>query len=113
MVIYGIMTKTSIGKLFAAGILPGLVAVAAALPRRAVHLLARSGSGPRAERATWRERFGAVKDVWAVAVLFVIVMGGIYGGVFTATEAAGIGAFGAFCFALARARLRRALCSTC
>ncbi len=52
--------------------------------------------------ATWRERFDAFKGVWAVVVLFVIVMGGIYGGVFTATEGAGIGAFGAFCFALAR-----------
>ena len=58
--------------------------------------------GPRAERSSWRERFDAVKGVWAVAALFVIVIGGIYGGVFTATEGAGIGAFGAFCFALAR-----------
>src|SRR6185312_170593 len=62
-------------------------------------------AGPRAERATWRERILALKDVWAVAVLFIVVMGGIYGGVFTATEGAGIGAFGAFCFALARRAL--------
>jgi len=102
MVIYGIMTNTSIGKLFAAGILPGLVAVV--LLCLAVQYICwrDPASGPRAERATWRERFGAVKDVWAVAVLFCVVMGGIYGGVFTATEGAGIGAFGAFCFALAR-----------
>ena len=105
MVIYGIMTNTSIGKLFAAGILPGPGRGGAALPRRAVHLLARPGAGPRAERASWRERFDAIKGVWAVVALFIIVMGGIYGGVFTATEGAGIGAFGAFCFALARRAL--------
>jgi len=105
MVIYGIMTNTSIGKLFAAGILPGLVAIA--LLCLAVQYICwrDPASGPRAERATWRERFDALKGVWAVVALFVIVMGGIYGGVFTATEGAGIGAFGAFCFALARRAL--------
>ncbi len=105
MVIYGIMTNTSIGKLFAAGILPGLVAVV--LLCLAVQYICwrDPAGGPRAERAGWRERLAAVKDVWAVAALFVIVMGGIYGGVFTATEGAGIGAFGAFCFALARRAL--------
>jgi tripartite ATP-independent transporter DctM subunit len=105
MVIYGIMTNTSIGKLFAAGILPGLVAVV--LLCLAVQYICWRDpkSGPRAERASWRERFDAFKDVWAVVVLFVIVMGGIYGGVFTATEGAGIGAFGAFCFALGRRAL--------
>jgi len=105
MVIYGIMTNTSIGKLFAAGILPGLIAVA--LLCLAVQYICwrDPAGGPRAERAGWRERVSAVKDVWAVAALFCVVMGGIYGGVFTATEGAGIGAFGAFCFALARRAL--------
>jgi tripartite ATP-independent transporter DctM subunit len=105
MVIYGIMTNTSIGKLFAAGILPGLVAVV--LLCLAVQYICwrDPASGPPAERATWRERFDAFKGVWAVVALFIIVMGGIYGGVFTATEGAGIGAFGAFCFALARRAL--------
>ena len=113
MVIYGIMTNTSIGKLFAAGILPGMVAVA--LLCLAVQYICwrNPAAGPSAERASWRERFDAFKGVWAVVALFVIVMGGIYGGVFTATEGAGIGAFGAFCFALARRRSRRARCSTC
>src|SRR6185436_19566734 len=62
-------------------------------------------SGPRGERSSWRERLLALKDVWAVAVLFVFVMGGIYGGLFTATEGAGMGAFGALQFALARRAL--------
>jgi tripartite ATP-independent transporter DctM subunit len=99
------MTNTSIGKLFAAGILPGLVAVL--LLCLAVQYICwrDPAGGPRAERASWRERFDAFKGVWAVVVLFIVVMGGIYGGVFTATEGAGIGAFGAFCFALARRAL--------
>jgi tripartite ATP-independent transporter DctM subunit len=105
MVIYGIMTETSIGKLFAAGFLPGLVAIG--LLCLAVRYITWRDpkAGPPAERATWGERLYAIKDVWAVAALFVIVMGGIYGGIFTATEGAGVGAFGAFCFALGRRTL--------
>jgi C4-dicarboxylate transporter DctM subunit len=105
MIIYGIMTETSIGKLFAAGILPGIIATALLCVAIQYITWRDPKAGPRAERATWRVRFAAFKDVWAVAALFVIVMGGIYGGVFTTTEGAGIGAFGAFCFALARRAL--------
>lgn len=107
LVIYGLMTETNIGKLFAAGILPGLVATI--LLCLAVQFITWRDptAGPRAARSTWGERLSAIKDVWAVAVLFIIVMGGIYGGVFTATEGAGIGAFSAFCFALARRVLTR------
>jgi tripartite ATP-independent transporter DctM subunit len=102
MIIYGIMTETSIGKLFAAGVLPGLVATAMLCLAVQYITWRDPKAGPRAERAGWAERLRALKDVWAVAALFILVMGGIYGGVFTATEGAGIGAFGAFCFALAR-----------
>jgi tripartite ATP-independent transporter DctM subunit len=62
-------------------------------------------SGPRGERSSWGERFRALKDVWAVAALFFFVMGGIYGGLFTATEGAAMGAFGAMIFALSRRAL--------
>ena len=105
MVIYGIITETNIGRLFAAGVFPGLIAIL--LLCLAVQYITwrDPAAGPRAERATWGERFQALKDVWAVAALFVVVMGGIYGGVFTATEGAGIGAFGAFLFALFRRTL--------
>ncbi len=102
MVIYGIMTETSIGKLFAAGILPGLVAVVLLCGAVQYMCWRDPAAGPRAERFGWRERLVALRDVWAVALLFIVVMGGIYGGVFTATEGAGIGATGAFFFALAR-----------
>jgi tripartite ATP-independent transporter DctM subunit len=105
MVIYGLMTQTNIGKLFAAGILPGVVAVVLLCAAVQYVTWRDPEAGPAAERSTWRERLRAVREIWAVAALFVIVMGGIYGGVFTATEGAGIGAFGAFCFALARRAL--------
>ena len=102
MVIYGIMTQTNIGKLFAAGVVPGLVAVVLLCLGVQYMCWRNPAAGPRAERAGWGERLRALRDVWAVAALFVVVMGGIYGGIFTATEGAGIGAAGAFFFALAR-----------
>ena len=105
LVIYGLVTETSIGKLFAAGMVPGLLAVFMMCLTISYITWRDPSSGPAAERSGWAERFDAMKDVWAVAVLFVIVMGGIYGGVFTTTEGAGIGAFGAFIIALLRKSL--------
>ena len=107
MVIYGIMTQTNIGKLFAAGVLPGLVAVGLLCLGVQYMCWRNPAAGPSAERAGWPERMRALRDVWAVAALFSVVMGGIYGGIFTATEGAGIGAAGAFFFALARGVLDR------
>src|SRR6266542_951247 len=107
MVIYGVFTETNIGKLFAAGILPGILG--AILLCGAVQYMTRRdpASGPPGQRSTWRERWLAVKDVWAVATLFVFVLGGIYIGFFTATEGAAMGAFGAMVFALWRRALTR------
>jgi C4-dicarboxylate transporter, DctM subunit len=105
MVIYGIITETDIGKLFIAGILPGLVAIVC-LCLAVVFITWRDPeAGPAAKRHTWAERLSAVRNVWGVAVLFALVIGGIYGGVFTATEGAGVGAAGAFFFALLRGSL--------
>jgi C4-dicarboxylate transporter DctM subunit len=105
MVIYGIMTETSIGKLFIAGIVPGLTATA--LLCLAVMWITRRdpAAGPPAEPSSWAERRDALKYVWPVIALFVLVIGGIYVGAFTATEGAGIGAGGAFLFALSRRAL--------
>jgi C4-dicarboxylate transporter DctM subunit len=105
MVIYGFFTETNIGKLFAAGIVPGLVG--AILLCVAVQYMTwrDPDSGPPGERSSWGERLLALKDVWGVAALFFFVMGGIYGGFFTATEGAGMGAFGAMVFALWRRAL--------
>jgi C4-dicarboxylate transporter DctM subunit len=105
MVVYAILTEQSIGKMFAAGILPGLLAIAFYLLAVKWTIWRNPDAGPPGRRMTWPERFGALRDVWGVLVLFGIVMGGIYGGVFSSTEAAGIGACGAFLFALLRRRL--------
>jgi len=147
MVIYGIMTGTSIGKLFAAGIIPGIIATFLLCIAVQYFVWRDPASAPRGERLSWKERFdtlhgfgwfaavgvavigsasfgwlesddaavlGALavfglsliyKGVTSVIALFALVMGGIYGGVFTAVEGAGVGAFGALVFALARKSL--------
>lgn len=105
LVIYGIVTETNIGKLFAAGVIPGLLCAALMMVAIMVIVWRDPAAGPAGERASWRERMQAIKGVWGVALLVVIVLGGIYGGVFTATEGAGIGAFGAFLFAWLRRTL--------
>jgi TRAP-type C4-dicarboxylate transport system permease large subunit len=147
MVIYGIMTETNIGKLFAAGILPGILATVLLCLTVQYITWRDSKAGPPGERTSWRERFAALEGLWAFAAvgvvvigvaklgwldaddaavigafivfglalvykgvtsviaLFALVMGGIYGGVFTAIEGAAIGAFGAMIFAIARRTL--------
>ena len=105
MVIYGIITETNIGKLFAAGVIPGLL-TAVLMMAAIVYLTSRDPEhAPAGKRHTWAERWAALRGIWGVAVLVVVVLGGIYGGLFTATEGAGFGAAGAFLFALARRRL--------
>ncbi|HEX2082549.1 MAG TPA: TRAP transporter large permease [Xanthomonadaceae bacterium] len=102
LVLYGVFTETNIGMLFAAGVLPGILG--AFLLCLAVQYVTWRDpkAGPPGERSSWQERWQAVKGVWAVAALFLFVIGGIYGGLFTATEGAGMGAFGAMVFALWR-----------
>ena len=105
MVIYGIVTETNIGKLFAAGILPGLLCAALMMVGVSWITWRDPSAGPAGERTPWPERWRALRDIWGVVLLVVVVLGGIYGGVFTATEGAGIGASGAFFFALLRGAL--------
>jgi C4-dicarboxylate transporter DctM subunit len=105
MVIYGILTETNIGKLFAAGLIPGIIATIL-LCLAVMWITWRDpASGPPAEPHSWAERWASLRYVWPVIVLFVLVIGGIYAGAFTATEGAGIGAGGAFLFALVRRAL--------
>jgi C4-dicarboxylate transporter, DctM subunit len=105
MVIYGVVTETNIGKMFAAGILPGILGAALLCLAVQWSCWRDPKAGPPGERASWRERFESLRGIWPVAVLFVFVIGGIYGGLFTATEGAGMGAFGAMVFALWRRTL--------
>ena len=105
LVIYGIMTGTDIGKLFLAGILPGLLTIGLYMLTIAITTAINPASGPRAERMDYKERLRRLKKVSAMAFLFVFIIGGIYLGIFTPTEAGGAGAFGAFVFALWRRAL--------
>ena len=102
MVVYGITTETSIGELFAAGVIPGLVGIVGYSLAVRYTLYRRPDAAPDVERATHAERRASLRKTWSVAVLFAVVLGGIYAGLFTATEAAGIGASGALVFAILR-----------
>lgn len=105
MVIYASMTETSIGKLFIAGLIPGLLGVLLYTAAIAVVTAINPKAGPAGPRLPWPERFQALRKVWATLALFFVVIGGIYLGVFTPTEAAGVGAAGALLLALLRGSL--------
>jgi tripartite ATP-independent transporter DctM subunit len=95
-IIYGILTEESIGKLFMAGILPGILLSFLFLLAIIIQCRFNPNIGPKVEPTTWTTKFKSLYGTWPMLSLFVLVMGGIYFGFFTPTEAAGIGAFGAF-----------------
>jgi tripartite ATP-independent transporter DctM subunit len=108
LAVYGLITQQDIGKLFMAGLLPGCLAVAMYMTTIGVIGRVRPRWLPSTPPATWAERRSAVRDVWAPMLLFLFVIGGLYGGLFTPTEAGGMGAGGAFLISVARRRLSRA-----
>ena len=108
LVVYGIITEQDISKLFMAGVVPGLLAVLMYMITIAIIGAARPELMPAGPRSSGAERLAALKDVWAPLVLFVFVIGGLYGGLFTPTEAGGMGAGGAFLIGVLRGRLDRA-----
>ena len=106
--VYGLITEQDVGKLFVAGIVPGILAVLMYMATISVIGALRPGFLPAGPRSSWAERLVGLRDVWATILLFAFVIGGIYGGMFTATEAAGMGAGGAFILGIVRGRLSRA-----
>ncbi|MCL1827865.1 MAG: TRAP transporter large permease subunit [Oscillospiraceae bacterium] len=92
MIIYGILVEESIGKLFIGGIIPGIMQVVFYMVTIMIMGKINPSVAPAAEKAPMRERMGSVKNVWPALVLFIVIIGGIYGGFFTPTEAGGIGA---------------------
>lgn len=105
MVIYGILAETDIAKLFIAGIIPGILLIVLFAIAIAITTARRPEAGPRGERVGWRDRFRLLSRVWGVLLIFLIIIGGIYGAIFTPTEAAGIGVTAAAAFAIARGKL--------
>ena len=108
LAVYGLITQQDIGKLFMAGLLPGCLAVVMYMATITVIGLVRPHWLPSAPVSSWAERGRALKEVWAPILLFLFVIGGLYGGLFTPTEAGGMGAGGAFVISIARRRLSRA-----
>jgi len=109
LAVYGIITEQDIGKLFIAGIIPGLLAICMYMATIAVIGWTRPKFLPTGPRSSWPERRAALKDIWAPLLLFVFVIGGLYGlpflPRFTPTEAGGVGASGAFLIGLLSRRL--------
>lgn len=104
-VLYGIMTETDIKQLFAAGVIPGLMAIVFYFAVVQIIGRFRPDLMPRREIHSWRERWRSLKDLWAVLLLFAFVLGGIYGGLFTVEEAAGVGAVGTLVIGVVTRRL--------
>jgi tripartite ATP-independent transporter DctM subunit len=96
MVIYGLLTETSISKLFLAGILPGILTVIGFMITIEIITRINPALGPSAARSTVQQKLQALKSVWGTAALFLLVIGGLYLGIFSPTEAASVGAIGAF-----------------
>jgi len=107
LAVYGIITQQDIGKLFAAGILPGILAMSMYVMTIVVTVLVRPRLLPAGTPSSWGQRLRGLRDVWAPLLLFAFVIGGLYGGLFTPTEAGGMGAGGAFLLGMLRRRLSR------
>ena len=105
LVIYGVIAEQSIGKLFLAALIPGIIATLGHSFAIGVYVRLKPGSGPMMPAVPFRERIRSLAPVWPVAVIFLSVIGGIYFGVFTPTEAAAIGAAATFLVAVASGRL--------
>ena len=108
LAVYAILTQQDIGKLFMAGILPGLLAMSMYVLTIALIVRLRPGFLPAGQPRPWPERMAALKLIWAPLTLFIFVIGGLYGGFFTPTEAGGVGASGAYILGVLRGKLNRA-----
>jgi C4-dicarboxylate transporter DctM subunit len=105
LIIYGVLVEVSIAELFFAGIIPGLISLLYYVIAILIWTKLRPDLGPKGPRFKTSERLRSLAETWEVLVLFVIVMGGIYGGWFTPTEAGAIGAAGALVFGLFRRKI--------
>lgn len=106
LIIYGILTEVSIAELFFAGIVPGLISLLYYIIAIMIWTRIDPEVGPPGPRFTFQERMSSLKSIWEVVILFILIMGGIYGGFFTPTEAGAIGATGALIFGLIRGKIK-------
>ncbi len=108
LVVYAILTEQNIAKLFAAALVPGLLAMFGYVVVIAIYCRVRPEFATPSEPLVWPERWAALLDIWPILVIFVVVFGGIYGGVFSPTEGAAVGAVGTLLAGLARRELNGA-----
>jgi tripartite ATP-independent transporter DctM subunit len=106
-IIFASLTELSIGKLFIAGIIPGLMEAVFYILMIYVLCKIKPTLGPSGPSSTFKEKLISLKNTWGILILFTLVIGGIYAGIFTPTEAAGVGAFGALLLGLIKGTLTR------
>ena len=106
-IFYGVMTETSIGALFIAGIVPGILTAAMFSAIILIRCIVTPSLGPPGPGATWGERWASTMGLLPILALFFLVIGGIYGGIFTPTEAAGVGCTGVLLTAATRRRVTK------
>ncbi|MCL4799078.1 MAG: TRAP transporter large permease [Burkholderiales bacterium] len=106
LIVYAIIVEANIAVLFQAAFIPGILAVIGYLLAIAVVVRINPAAGPAGQRASARERWEALVDIWPVLLIFLLVMGGIYTGFFTPSEAAGVGSVGTFLIAVTRGGMR-------
>jgi C4-dicarboxylate transporter, DctM subunit len=92
LVIYAVYTEQSIGHLFLAALIPGIIATIGYMIVVSIYVRFAPDAGPAAERQPWREKFASLQQIWPAALVFILVVGGIYLGWFSPTEGAAIGA---------------------
>ncbi len=107
LVVYAILTEQNIGKLFAAAMVPGLLAMAGYIVVIALYCRFRPDLATPSEPMPWGDRWKALAGIWPIVVIFFIVFGGIYGGLFSPTEGAAVGAVGTFIAGAAQRELGR------
>jgi tripartite ATP-independent transporter DctM subunit len=105
LVVYAILTEQNIGKLFAAAMVPGLIATFGYLVVIAIYCRVRPDLATPSTPLPWAQRLSALWGVWPIAMIFLVVFGGIYGGIFSPTEGAAVGATGTLVIGLAQREL--------
>lgn len=108
-ILYGFLTQTSIAKLFLAGLFPGLMLSGLFLIMIFMMCKRNPKLGPPSRSYPWRERFASLRGVWGMLLLLILIVGGLYMGIFTPSEAGAIGAFGAFIIALVKRRITKSI----
>ena len=109
LILYGLLTEQSVGKLFIAGFLPGVLLTILFILAVTVTTAFRPAAGPAGPKTTFKVKVASLKRTWHVVLLFLLVLGGIYQGFFTPTEAGAIGAFGALVIVAATGQLTRSI----